>query len=88
MKGERFVSTSTAAPEHAKKYLGDLYTRDLYKNKRGSQSPSFTHFANSTDLSPISSNENIYTIHYDTPTTELSAEQNNGAIESGQLVDG
>ena len=32
--------------------------------------------------------ENIYTIHYDTPTTELSAEQNNGAIESGQLVDG
>ncbi len=27
--------------------------------------------------------ENIYTIHYDTPTTELSAEQNNGGFGEG-----
>ncbi len=27
MKGERFVSTSTAAPEHAEKYFGDLYEK-------------------------------------------------------------
>ena len=31
MKGERFVTTSTAVPEHANKYLGDFYERDLYK---------------------------------------------------------